>query len=56
MLSPVSSKIAVLIRNSEVEIEVSEGLVDSEVAFFSRVFGSEGLFRILTFVLLPMMR
>ena len=49
MLFPVSSKIAVLIRKSEVEIEVSEGLVDFEVVFFSEFLEVEGPFRILNF-------
>lgn len=42
MLFPVSSKIAVLIRNSEVGIEISEGLVDFEVAFFLKSFWERG--------------
>ena len=42
MLFPVSSKIAVLIRNSEVRIEISEGLVDFEVVFFLKSFWERG--------------
>lgn len=42
MLFPVSSKIAVLIRNSEVGIEISEGLVDFEVVFFLKSFWERG--------------
>lgn len=46
MLFRINSKIAVLIRNLELKIEISKCLVNFEVAFSLKIFGNKGEFRI----------